>query len=284
MKSFRDYITLTKPRLNSLAILTTLAGFYMGSVGPMDGKLLFFTLLGTTGVAAGCGALNQWLEADTDLHMTRTRKRPLPSGRLTRSQAFWFGLSLSAAGILLLDWKVNDLTAFLGLSALVSYIVFYTPLKRLSSLCTVVGAVPGAIPPMMGWAAVRNQVGHEGWALFAILFLWQMPHFLAIGWMYRDDYARAGLPMLAVVDPKGHGTGLMAVAYSFALWPVSLLPTYIHMAGPVYFWTALVLSFIFLVYSVLLAWNKTERRAKGLFWLSITYLPILFIVMALNKL
>lgn len=283
MKSFRDYITLTKPRLNSLAILTTLAGFYMGSVGPMNWSLLLLTLLGTTGVAAGCGALNQWLEADTDLHMKRTSKRPLPAGRLTRPQAFWFGLGLSVLGIALLDWKVNDLSAFLGLVALVSYIIFYTPLKRITSLCTVVGAIPGAIPPMMGWAAARDQVGHEGWVLFAILFLWQMPHFLAIGWMYRDDYARAGLPMLAVVDPKGHSTGLMAVAYSFALWPVSLIPAYLHMTGHVYFWTAFVLSSIFLGYSFLLAWHKTERRAKGLFWLSITYLPILFLVMALNK-
>jgi len=283
LKSFRDYITLTKPRLNSLAILTTLAGFYMASRGPMDGQLLLLTLLGTTGVAAGCGALNQWLEADTDLHMVRTKKRPLPSGRLTRSQAFWFGLVLSILGVVLLDWKVNDLTALLGLSALVSYIIFYTPMKRISSLCTVVGAFPGAIPPVMGWTAVRGQVGHEGWVLFAILFLWQMPHFLAIGWMYRDDYARAGLPMLAVVDPKGHGTGLMAVAYSFALWPVSLMPSFLHMTGHLYFWCALVLSFIFLWTSFRLAWSKTERQAKGLFWASITYLPILFIVMAFDK-
>jgi heme o synthase len=283
LKNFRDFITLTKPRLNSEAILTALAGFYMGTSAPMDWKLLLFTLLGTTGVAAGCGTLNQWLEVDTDRKMLRTKKRPLPSGRLAGHQAFWFGLGFSALGIAVLDWKVNDLTAFLGLVALVSYLVFYTPLKRISSLCTVVGAVPGAIPPMMGWAAAQNQVGQEGWTLFAILFLWQMPHFLAIGWIYREDYARAGLPMLAVVDPQGRSTGFMAVSYAFALWPVTLFPTYLHMAGRVYFWTAFVLGFLFLVYSFLLAWHKDQRHAKGLFWYSITYLPILFLVMALDK-
>jgi len=283
LKNFRDYITLTKPRLNFLAILTTLAGFYMGSPSPLDKWLLLFTLLGTTGVAAGCGALNQWFEVDADKRMTRTKKRPIPAGRLSESQAFLFGLTLSVIGVMLLYWKVNALTAFLGLSALVSYIIFYTPLKQISSLCTVVGAIPGAIPPVMGWAAVQNQIGPQGWVLFFILFFWQMPHFLAIGWMYREDYARGGFPMLAVVDPKGNVTGLMSVAYAFALWPLSLFPAYLGMAGKVYFWSALVLSFGFLWQSVLLAWYKNMRHAKGLFWYSITYLPILFGLMALDR-
>jgi protoheme IX farnesyltransferase len=192
-------------------------------------------------------------------------------------------MALSAAGVLILFFFVNDLTAFLGLAALVSYLFFYTPLKKITSLCTVVGAIPGAIPPMMGWAAAQNRIGPEGWILFGILFLWQMPHFLAIGWMYREDYARAGFPMLAVMDPKGESTGLMAVAYSMALLPVSLLPTYLQITGKVYFWAALVLSLAFLFYSCLLAWHKTIYYARGLFWLSITYLPILFLVMVLNK-
>lgn len=283
MKSLRDYVTLTKPRLNFLALLTTAAGFYMGSPSPMNGWLFFFAVVGATGVAAGCGALNQWLEADIDRHMKRTQKRPLPSGKLSRSRAFWFGLALSALGLGLLYWQVNELTAFLGLCALVSYLVFYTPLKKITSLCTVVGAVPGAIPPIMGWAAAREQVGPEGWTLFFILFLWQMPHFLAIGWMYREDYARAGFPMLSVLDPKGGTTGLMAMVYAFALLPVSLMPTYFRMAGQVYFWLALALSSGFLVYSFLLARHKTLRHARGLFWFSITYLPLLFLAMVLDR-
>ena len=283
MKNFRDYITLTKPRLNSLAILTTLAGFYLGSAGPLNWGLLVLSLLGTTAVAAGCGTLNQWFEAEADLQMKRTRKRPLPAGRVKREHAFWFGVVLSTAGVLILYFFVNVLTAFLGLAALVSYVVFYTPLKRITSLCTVVGAVPGAIPPMMGWAAAQGRIGPEGWTLFAILFLWQMPHFLAIGWMYRDDYARAGFPMLSVVDPKGGSTGLMSMLYALALLPVSLLPAYFHMTGAVYFWTALVLSLAFLFYSGLLAWHKNLYYARGLFWFSITYLPVLFLTMVLDK-
>jgi len=283
VKSLRDFITLTKPRLNSEAIFTTVAGYYLGSPSPLDVPQLLYTLVGTTGVAAGCGALNQWLEVEADSQMVRTRKRPLPAGRVSKFDAFWFGIILSILGLAVLYLKVNDLAAFLGLSALVSYIVFYTPLKKVSSLCTVVGAVPGAIPPVMGWAAARGMAGLEGWTLFAILFLWQMPHFLAIGWMYREDYARAGFPMLAVIDPEGTSTGLMAVAYSVALLPVSLLPTYFHIAGRVYFFTALVLGLVFVFYSVKLAWHKDMRQARGLFWYSITYLPILFIVMMLNK-
>jgi protoheme IX farnesyltransferase len=215
--------------------------------------------------------------------MRRTQKRPLPSGRISNLKAFWFGLILSVLGVGLLFWKVNDLTALLGLSALVSYVIMYTPLKRVTSLCTVVGAIPGAIPPLMGWAAAQNQIGPGGWMLFSILFLWQMPHFLAIGWIYREDYARAGFPMLSVIDPQGESTGLMAVAYAMALVPVSLLPTYLHLAGPIYFWTALVLSLAFLGYSLALARHKNLRNAKGLFWYSITYLPLLFLVMALDK-
>jgi len=207
LKNFRDYITLTKPRLNSEAIFTTLAGFYMGSPSPIDWRLLMFTLLGTTGVAAGCGALNQWFEVDADRRMTRTKKRPLPSGRLSTSKAFWFGLTLSVLGVAILYWQVNALTAFLGLCALVSYVALYTPLKRITSLCTIVGAIPGAIPPMMGWAAAQNQIGPQGWVLFLILFFWQMPHFLAIGWMYREDYARAGFPCWRWLIPRGGRPG-----------------------------------------------------------------------------
>jgi heme o synthase len=283
LKNLRDYITLTKPRLNSLAILTTLAGFYLGSPRPLNWGLMIWSLLGTTAVAGGCGTLNQWLEAEADSRMARTRKRPLPAGRLKKEQAFWFGAGLSTLGVAILFLLVNDLAALLGAAALVSYIALYTPLKKITSLCTVVGAVPGAIPPMMGWAAATREIGPEGWTLFAVLFFWQMPHFLSIGWIYRDDYARAGFPMLAVIDPKGGSTGLMAVVYAVALLPVSLLPGYFHMTGKVYFWLALVLSSAFLYYSCRMAWRRTLSNARGLFWFSITYLPVLFLVMVLDK-
>ena len=228
----------------------------MGSARPFNWGLMAFSLLGTTAVAAGCGTLNQWFEAAQDKKMTRTRKRPIPAGRVKSSHAFWYGLGLSAAGVLVLTVLVNELTAFLGLCALFSYLLLYTPLKRISSLCTVVGAIPGAIPPMMGWAAAQNHIGSEGWTLFSILFLWQMPHALTLGWMYRDDYARGGFPMLSVIDPQGQATGLMAVLYSAALLPASLLPAALHMTGTVYFWAAIVLSLTFLFYSGLLAWTK----------------------------
>jgi heme o synthase len=283
LKNFRDYITLTKPRLNFLALATTLAGFYMGSSGPMNQRLLLFTLLGSTAIAAGCGTLNQWMEKETDGLMLRTQKRPLPSGRIMGRDAFWFGMIFSVAGVSLLEFETNDLTALLGLCALVSYVVLYTPLKKITSLCTVVGAIPGAIPPIMGWAAAQNQIGPGGWTLFAILFFWQMPHFLAIAWMYKDDYQRAGLPMLTVVDPEGQSTGLMAALYAAALIPATLYPTYLRMTGQVYFWFALVLSLAFLWQSISLAKRKTLREAKGLFWMSITYLPLLFIIMAIDK-
>lgn len=283
MKNLRDYISLTKPRLNSEAIFTAVIGFCMGSGRPFNWGLMLLVLLGITAVAAGCGTLNQWLEADADSRMARTRKRPLPSRRLKKDRALWFGAVLSVLGTAILFFFVNDLTAFLGVAALVSYIVMYTPLKKISSLCTVVGAVPGAIPPLMGWAAAKDAIGPPGWTLFAILFFWQMPHFLAIGWMYRDDYARAGFPMLAVVDPKGGSTGLMAVVYAVALLPASLLPAFFHMTGQVYFWAALVLSSAFLFYSCRMALNRSLHNARGLFWFSITYLPILFLVMVLDK-
>ncbi len=280
---FGDFLSLTKPRLNLLALLTNLAGYLLGSTGGTSWRLLFFSLAGATLLAAGCGALNQWLEVDADKRMKRTKKRPLPAGRLPLHQAFWFGAILSGAGVLLLLWQVNELTAFLGLCAFVSYVLLYTPLKKITSLCTIVGAVPGALPPLMGYAAATGTTGLEGWTLFCILFFWQMPHFLAIGWIYRDDYERAGFPMLSVRDPKGELTGLVAVVYALALLPVSLLPVYLRMTGPIYFWIALVLSLTFVGFAAALAKNRTLAQARRLFWASILYLPFLFTAMVLNK-
>ena len=279
----QDFMVLIKFRLNLLALLTTWAGFYLASPFPLDGGLLFFTLAGATVLAAGSGALNQWLEVEQDRQMHRTKKRPLPSGRMGMPLALGVGLFLSALGEFLLFWRVNDLTAFLGLAALVSYVIIYTPLKKVTSLCTLVGAVPGAIPPLMGWTAVRGQIGLEGLVLFFILFLWQMPHFLAIGWIYREDYARAGFPMLSVVDPEGRTTGWMSVIYAAALLPVSLLPYSCKISGLVYFWTALVLSLIFLLFSWNLALRKTMAQARRLFLVSIVYLTLLFAVMMWDR-
>jgi protoheme IX farnesyltransferase len=280
---FDDFMVLIKLRLNLLSVATAWAGFYLAGPAPDGGSLLFFTLLGTTGVAAGSGALNQWLEVEQDRQMHRTQKRPLPSGRMGLPLALGVGLFLSTLGEFLLFWRVNDLTAFLGLAALVSYVLVYTPLKKITSLCTLVGAVPGAIPPLMGWAAVRGQIGLEGWVLFLIMFLWQMPHFLAIAWIYREDYARAGFPMLSVVDPEGRTTGWMAVLYAAVLLPVSLLPYTCKLSGLVYFWTALVLSSVFLGFSWNLALRKTLPQARRLFLVSIIYLTLLFAVMVLDR-
>jgi len=278
-----DFLILIKLRLNLLALLTTLAGFYLGSSGPLENSLMLFTLLGATCVAAGSGVLNQWLEVEQDSKMTRTRHRPLPAGRMGSWQALFWGLGLSALGEALLFWRVNELTGYLGLAALVSYVAVYTPLKKVTSLCTLVGAVPGALPPLMGWTAVRDHIGLEGGVLFAILFLWQMPHFLAIGWMYRDDYEKAGFPMLSVLDKEGRTTGWMAAAYSAALLPVALLPALFHMAGLVYFWTALVLSLAFLGASVRLALVQSLSTARWLFLSSLVYLTVLFIVMVADR-
>jgi protoheme IX farnesyltransferase len=279
----RDFLVLIKLRLNLLALLTTLASFYLASSGPLEISLMLFTLLGTTAVAAGSGALNQWLEVEQDSKMKRTEHRPLPAGRMGAWQALILGVSLSLLGEALLFWRVNDLTAYLGLAALISYVAVYTPLKKVTSLCTLVGAVPGALPPLMGWTAVRDSIGVEGWVLFAILFLWQMPHFLAIGWMYRDDYERAGFPMLSVLDQGGHATGWMAVIYSAALLPVALLPALFHLSGLVYFWTALGLGLAFLGVSLNMAFRKSLQSARWLFLASLVYLTVLFIVMVADR-
>jgi len=279
----QDFLVLIKLRLNLLALLTTLACFYLASSGPLESSLMFFTLLGATAVAAGSAALNQWLEVEQDSKMKRTQHRPLPAGRMGAWQALVLGLSLSALGEAFLFWRVNDLTGYLGLAALISYVAVYTPLKKITSLSTLVGAVPGALPPLMGWTAVRGTIGVEGWALFAILFLWQMPHFLAIGWMYRDDYERAGFPMLPVLDRGGHATGWMAVIYSAALLPISLLPALFHLSGLVYFWTALGLSLVLIGASLNLALRKSLKSARWLFLTSLVYLTVLFIVMVADR-
>ena len=271
-----DYLQLTKPRLNLLVVLTTLAGFYLG----MDDQSLLVTLVhtvvGTTLVAGGASVLNQLWEKDTDRLMRRTRKRPLPSERLQPRPALWFGLALVALGLAQLWAFANPLTAGVALATVLSYVIVYTPLKLVSSLSTIVGAVPGALPPLIGWAAATGTLSLGGWVLFGIVFLWQMPHFLAIAWMHRDDYASAGMPLLPVIEPDGRSTGRQAVLYAAATIPVSLLPTLIGLAGPRYLVAALVLGIVVLWLAFTFATTRTQATARRLFFATIIYLPLLW--------
>jgi protoheme IX farnesyltransferase len=279
-----DYVTLAKPRLNMLVIGTTLAGYYMASPHGFWSWVLLHTLIGTALVASGASAFNQLLEIEADGLMRRTRTRPLPSGRVHPRFARLFALVLSAAGLVELAVAVNPLSAAVALATLLTYTVFYTPLKRLTSLATVVGSVPGALPPMIGWAAVRNTLSIEAWILFGIVFLWQMPHFLAIAWMYREDYKRAGFPLLPIVDPDGGSTGRQAVLYAAALLPVSLAPAAVALSGNVYLAGAGILGAGFLALAIRFAWLKNTPSARRLFFGSILYLPLLWILMAINRL
>lgn len=274
---------LIKARLTSLVVLTTAAGFYAGWKGAMDWILLFHTVFGTALVASGAAALNQLLERDYDALMHRTENRPLPSGRLTPDSVLIIGGVLSVFGLLYLALTVNLLTAALGAITLISYVWIYTPLKRVTTLNTAIGAIPGAIPPLMGWTAARDDIAGGGWALFAILFFWQLPHFLAIAWIYRDDYARGGFAMLPVFDPEGRRTASQALSHTLGLLPVSLSPFIFKLAGPAYLASALILGAIFTVAAFRFARELTVARARFLFFVSIIYLPLLLTALALDK-
>jgi len=239
-------------------------------------------MAGTALLCGGASALNHYLERGTDALMERTRRRPIPAGRLRPEEALVFGMALSAAGLVVLGF-VNMLTLGLGAASLLSYVLAYTPLKRVTSLCTVVGAVPGALPPLMGWAAARGALGAAGWGLFAILFLWQLPHFLAIGWLYREDYARGGFPMLAVTDQDGASTGRQAVLYATALLPVTLAAGLLASAGAGYLWGALVLGLAFLGCTFAFAWKRTVASARRLFLASVLYLPLVLGLMVFGR-
>jgi len=278
-----DYVTLAKPRLNLLVVATTLAGYYMAAPRNLGWPLLLNTLIGTALVASGASAFNQLLEIDSDGLMRRTRARPLPSGRITPARAKAFALVLSVIGLAQLAYAVNLLAAAVAFVTLLTYTVFYTPLKKRTSLATVVGGVPGALPPMIGWAAVRGNLSLEAWILFGIVFLWQMPHFLAIAWMYREDYKRAGFPLLPIIEPDGASTGRQAVMYAAALLPVSLAPTAAGMAGNAYLAVAAVMGIGFLALAARFAWLRTATDARRLFFGSILYLPLLWIAMVINR-
>jgi heme o synthase len=277
-----DYVALTKPRLNFLVVVTSAAGYYLGSLASIAWWPMAQAVVGTALVAGGAAVLNQVYERDTDGLMRRTLRRPLPDHRVTAGDATIFGLALAAAGIALLALGANWLAASLAVATLVVYLVIYTPMKRRSPASTLVGAIPGALPPLIGWAAARGSVSAGGWTLFAIVFLWQIPHFMAIAWMYRDDYRSAGFPMLPVIEPDGRRTGRHATLFAAALLPVSLLPTFVGLSGWLYFSVALVLSAALLALSVRFAATRSDTAARGLFFGSITYLPLLWAAMILN--
>lgn len=282
MKSGSAYWELTKPRLTSLVIFTTWLGFALATHPMHYGWLFLNTLLGSWLVAAGAAALNQYMERDLDALMRRTQNRPLPQKRIRPEAALLFGLLLCAVGAIELAFFVNLLTCALALITLVTYTLFYTPLKTKSSLCTLVGAVPGAIPPMMGWTAATGRLDNAAWVLFAILFLWQLPHFLAIAWMYREDYARAGFPMLSVIDPEGGSTARMILLYTAVLIPVSLMPVRLGVAGSTYFVGALALGAGFLYCGACAAIERTRPQARRLLLASVVYLPALLVWMVWN--
>ena len=280
--TFSDYVALTKPRLNLLVVLTSAAGYYLGAVSSPDLMKMAQAVLGTALVAGGSAVLNQVYERDTDARMRRTRLRPLPDQRVAPQEAAVFGTVLSAAGLGILALATNWVAAALALATLVIYLAVYTPMKRTSDLSTLVGAVPGALPAVIGWSASRGDIAIGGWTLFAIVFLWQIPHFMAIAWMYRDDYRSAGFPMLPVVEPDGRRTGQQALLYSAALLPVSIGPTVVGLAGWVYFGLALVLGIALFALSAAFARARTDRSARTLFLASIIYLPLIWAAMVLD--
>jgi len=279
-----DYWTLTKPEVNFLIAMTTMAGFYLGSrPGQLHFLLLVETVLGTLLVASGTATLNQYVERRYDALMRRTSRRPLPAGRLAPGRALWFGILLAAAGDFYLAYAVNRLAAALAAITLLSYLLLYTPLKRRTPFCTLVGAFPGAVPPLIGWAGARGSLSAEAWVLYAILFLWQFPHFLSIAWMYREDYNRAGYQMLPPGDSKGTAMAWQVVLFSLALLPVSLMPTWLGLEGVIYLIGALALGLGFLFFGARLALDKSNFLARRLLFGSVVYLPLVWTLMMLDK-
>jgi protoheme IX farnesyltransferase len=277
------YVELTKPRITFLIVLTAAAGFALASTGHVDYTGLVRAMIGIALLSSGIATINQFMERDLDGLMRRTANRPLPSGKLLPWEALAFGVTLTVLAEVYLAALVNPLTGLLGLTVIAGYLFGYTPLKTRTSLSTMVGAFPGAVPPLIGWAAARGEISLEAWVLFAILFLWQFPHFLAIAWMYREDYARAGILMLPVVEPDGRVTAQQIVVYTLLLLPVSLLPTALGVSGKVYFVGAIVLGLLFLYSSVRAALSKSRQEARRLLLASVIYLPLLFILMVLDR-
>src|SRR5215475_14210751 len=273
-----DFLELTKPRITFLVLITTLVGFYMGSDG-LNFLLLLHTIVGTGLVASGASALNQYFERELDARMVRTRNRPLPDGRIVPHEALAFSAAIAGAGVLYLIVFVNLLTGLIGAATLAGYILVYTPLKTRTTLCTLIGAFPGAAPPVMGWTAARGEIDAVALSLFAILFLWQLPHFFAIAWIFTEDYARAGFS----IHRSGEGMGRQIILYCCALIPVSVLPTFFGLTGMAYLLGAILFGFIYLGYGFAVALFRSNTHAHRLLRVSVLYLPALLLLMMLDK-
>lgn len=278
-----DFITLTKPRVNALVVATTAGGFYLGSGENLDVVRLVNAVAGTWLVAASAAAFNQVIERDKDALMRRTCRRPLPEARLQPASAVGFAILLGTLGLAQIAAGTTLLAAGVALATVIVYVGLYTPLKRYSSVATLVGAVAGGLPPVIGWAAARNDLALEAWVLFAVIFLWQMPHFLAIAWMCRDDYVRARFPLLPVIDPGGRATASQMILYAAMLVPVSLLVAALGVAGRFYFATALVLGISFLCMAIRFGRRRTLENARQLFLGSVVYLPLVWAVMMIDR-
>ena len=282
-RSARDFYALTKPSITRLVVMTAAAGYYLGAGVPFGALRFLHTLLGTALVAGGTNALNQWWERDVDARMRRTQNRPLPSGRLSAPAALTFALAIAVAGTLWLVVFVNGLTALLAGLTVASYVLCYTPLKKRTTLNTLVGAVPGALPILGGWTAATGRLDVPAWLLFAVLFLWQLPHFLALAWMYREDYARGRLKMLSIEDSDGRRTGRQALGWSVALAAASLLLTPLGVTGAWYTAAAVTGGSAIIALSWWMAARPSAQSARRLFLASVVYLPVMLIVMALDK-
>ena len=276
------FAELTKPRIAFMLVLTSAAGFYLGTSGSFDVALFSNAMIGISILAFGVATLNQYLERATDALMDRTKNRPLPSHRLMPSEALVFGLAQLFVAELYLYFLVNPLTAGLGLIVIFGYVLLYTPLKTRTSASTAIGAIPGAMPPLMGWTAASDEITLAGWVLFLMLFLWQFPHFLAIAWMYRSDYSKAGILMLPVVEPSGRITARQIVLFAIMLLPISLAPFFLGVGGVIYLVGAAILGVWFLVESVIMARAKTNERARRLLMVSVVYLPLIFGLLVLD--
>ncbi len=282
-KNLKEYIELTKPRITWLILMSTGVGYFFGALSGWHVATLLHTLLGTGLIASGTAALNQWYEREGDAKMRRTQGRPLPSGRLDPTKALYFSIAISILGFLELTFAVNPLTGFLGLFTLASYLFLYTPLKRRSKHSTTIGAIPGAMPPLIGFAAAHGSLTIQAWILFGILFLWQFPHFYAIAWMYKEDYERASIQMLPVVEPDGNSTARQMLLYSLVLVPMSLMPAFLAMSGNIYLWGALVLGAAFVYSGIRVVLDRTRQHARQVLLASVIYLPLLYTLMVFDR-
>ena len=281
---FSDYVELIKPRISTMALVSVALGYTLASAHSWSVIPLLHALFGIGCVAMGCNSLNQLLEVKSDALMPRTANRPLPSGKLSLSEVLFFGITAALVGIFYLAIMVNLLTAFLSMLTLALYVVVYTPLKRMTSLCTTVGAIPGAMPPILGWTAAGGTLNTSSFSIFAIMFFWQFPHFLAIAWLYRHQYHQAGLKMLPAADPARGMVGWMCVIYATLLIPVSLLPQYVSLADSAYSVVAFVLGIGYLIYSIRFLRDESRKTARELIWFSLIYLPVLLLTLTWDRL